>query len=330
MNDPEMAFGGGALLLPFFLLSVPFYAYVSVCLMIMARKTGAQPTWLAWIPIANLYLMCRIGGKSGAWVILLLLPLINVLFAILLFVEMAKALGRPAWTGVLILVPVVNLAVPAYLASGSPAAPRPVAPPPRATGSPRRGADASVCASCGSPVGADDRFCGECATPVVRAAVCQACGTAYTGDDRFCASCGTERGKNAPPAPAPAAAPPVATATAGAEASSSRWGTVTALVVLAVIIAGGVYAYRVINKSEEAEANAQPFYPTIPEYIPTTEKGGFTNLNSADQETVPADELPDMLAEEILRLLEEEGGTVVVDENTVIVGDGEDDEEKDE
>ena len=39
----------------------------------IARKTGTPSPWMAWIPVVNLVLMCRIAGRPGWW--LLLLPL---------------------------------------------------------------------------------------------------------------------------------------------------------------------------------------------------------------------------------------------------------------
>src|SRR3954454_9955762 len=61
---------------------------VVVILMIAAlwkvfTKAG-QPGWASIIPIYNLYILCKIGGKSGWWVLLLCIPLLNIVFAILL------------------------------------------------------------------------------------------------------------------------------------------------------------------------------------------------------------------------------------------------------
>ena len=36
-----------------------FYIYYAICLMFIAKKTNTAPAWLAWIPIGNLFLMCK-------------------------------------------------------------------------------------------------------------------------------------------------------------------------------------------------------------------------------------------------------------------------------
>jgi len=69
--------------------------------MFIAKKTGTPNSWMAWIPILNLYLMCKAAGKSGIWIILLLLPVVNVVATILLWAGMAQRLGRPGWWGLL-------------------------------------------------------------------------------------------------------------------------------------------------------------------------------------------------------------------------------------
>ena len=56
-------------------------------------KAG-QPGWASIIPIYNAYIICKIVGKPGWWVILLLIPLVNVVVGIILMVELAKAFGK--------------------------------------------------------------------------------------------------------------------------------------------------------------------------------------------------------------------------------------------
>ncbi|MFQ3583820.1 MAG: DUF5684 domain-containing protein [Cyanobacteriota bacterium] len=50
--------------------------------MMIGQKLSVPNTWLAWIPIANIWVMCRAAGKSGWWVILFFIPLVNLIFAI--------------------------------------------------------------------------------------------------------------------------------------------------------------------------------------------------------------------------------------------------------
>ena len=54
------------------------------------------------------------------------------------------------------------------------------------------GARATVCASCGKPVGSE-RFCANCGTPTAQAK-CTECGNDLAAGTRFCGNCGTKAG----------------------------------------------------------------------------------------------------------------------------------------
>ena len=57
------------------------------------EKAG-QPGWAAIIPIYNIYIMTKIGGKPGWWTILcLLLPF----FVIWIFNMISKSFGKDEW-----------------------------------------------------------------------------------------------------------------------------------------------------------------------------------------------------------------------------------------
>jgi Family of unknown function (DUF5684) len=92
------------------------YIYVSLALQTIAQKTNAANGWLAWIPIANIILMLNVAKKPIWWIILFLIPLVNIVMAILVWMGVATARNKPSWWGVLIIVPMVNLIVPGYLA----------------------------------------------------------------------------------------------------------------------------------------------------------------------------------------------------------------------
>ena len=59
----------------------------------MFVKAG-QPGWAAIIPIYNSYIMCKIAGRPGWWVILLLIPYLNFIFWIILMVDLAKSFAK--------------------------------------------------------------------------------------------------------------------------------------------------------------------------------------------------------------------------------------------
>jgi len=100
----------------FILFFVLAYAYFAYSIQIIARKTNTENEWFAWIPVLNVYLLCKIADKPGWWVILLVIPLVNTVFCILIWLAIAKARGKPEWLGVLSIIPPVNFVLPGYLA----------------------------------------------------------------------------------------------------------------------------------------------------------------------------------------------------------------------
>ena len=56
-------------------------------------KAG-QPGWASIIPIYNIYIWCKIVGRPGWWVILLLIPFVNFIIAIILSIDLAKSFGK--------------------------------------------------------------------------------------------------------------------------------------------------------------------------------------------------------------------------------------------
>ena len=99
------------------------YIYCSICLQFIAKKTNSEPAWLAWIPIANYFLMCKIAKVSYWWLLILLgafIPYVGAIsitaFMIFLWYKIAISVNKPGWMGVLTIIPLVNLVIMGYLA----------------------------------------------------------------------------------------------------------------------------------------------------------------------------------------------------------------------
>lgn len=106
----------GAIMMVFLLIAAAMYVYVSLALMTIAKKTNTENPWLAWIPIINIILMLNIAKKPLWWFILFLIPLVNIVIAIIVWMAIAEARHKPNWWGILMIVPFVNFIVPGYLA----------------------------------------------------------------------------------------------------------------------------------------------------------------------------------------------------------------------
>jgi len=116
MHSSGGAAAAGALVTIMTLVFAAFYVYTALCLQVIARKTNTANGWLAWIPIANVFLMLNIAQKPAWWFLLLLVPVVNVVIAVIVWMKIAKARSKAEWWGIMVIVPVMNVIAPGYLA----------------------------------------------------------------------------------------------------------------------------------------------------------------------------------------------------------------------
>jgi hypothetical protein len=106
----------GGFLIFILIFAAAMYVYMALAIQTIAQKTNTENPWLAWIPIVNIVLLLNIAKKPIWWFLLFLIPIVNIVIAILVWMGVAEARNKPNWWGILMIVPVVNLIVPAYLA----------------------------------------------------------------------------------------------------------------------------------------------------------------------------------------------------------------------
>lgn len=96
--------GGGALSGATGILWLALTVLVIAALWRLFNKAG-KPGWGAIIPIYNLYLMLAIIGRPWWWLLLYLIPFVNIVIAIMVTIEFARAYGRgwPFGIGMLLL-----------------------------------------------------------------------------------------------------------------------------------------------------------------------------------------------------------------------------------
>ncbi len=97
-------------------IGVALYFYNAMCLYEIALKLRAHSAWLAWIPLANLYLLVRLGERPEWWLAFYAFPLVGSVVDVILWMRISQRRGRPDWLGILMFVPVANLVVPGILA----------------------------------------------------------------------------------------------------------------------------------------------------------------------------------------------------------------------
>jgi len=75
------------------LFFVAFWIFLIAAQWKVFEKAG-QPGWACIIPIYNIYIMTKIGGKPGYWVLLLLVPIVNLVIIIWLINMISKSFGK--------------------------------------------------------------------------------------------------------------------------------------------------------------------------------------------------------------------------------------------
>jgi hypothetical protein len=96
------------------------YIYFSLAFMTIAKKLNHEKPWLAWVPLANMYLYVKLAGLSGWSALLFFIPAVNFVFIIIVMMKIAEKRGFESWLGLLIIVPMLNILIPGYLAWAEP------------------------------------------------------------------------------------------------------------------------------------------------------------------------------------------------------------------
>ena len=97
-------------------LDMVLYVVYSLPIFIIARKSEHEYAWFAFIPFLDLWLMCDMADVEIWWILIFMLPFINVLFYIYLWSRIAENTNKSPLWGILMIVPVVDIAVGFYLA----------------------------------------------------------------------------------------------------------------------------------------------------------------------------------------------------------------------
>jgi hypothetical protein len=100
--------GGGSAVFWFF-----YVAFIVIYLAagwVVFTKAGEEG-WKSLIPIYNLYVLLRIVGRPGWWLILYLIPIVNVVIWIIVSIDLAKSFGKGVGfaIGLILLTPIFYL-----------------------------------------------------------------------------------------------------------------------------------------------------------------------------------------------------------------------------
>ena len=87
----------GSFFLFFWIILLALYVYTALAVQTIAQKTNTANPWLAWIPIVNIVLLLNIAKKPIWWIILCLIPFVNIIVIIIVWMAVAEARNKPSW-----------------------------------------------------------------------------------------------------------------------------------------------------------------------------------------------------------------------------------------
>lgn len=127
-NDPSVFLGGLMMgfVAVFIIIGLAYYIYRAVATMAIAKRLKVENGWLAFIPIANFYLLAKLADAPW-WTmfafLLAFIPLIGPFAFLAVFVywwwQIAGRLKRENWWGLLQLIPIVDLIIIGIMAWGA-------------------------------------------------------------------------------------------------------------------------------------------------------------------------------------------------------------------
>ncbi len=92
-----------------YLLAFALYIFMSLCIFLIAKKLDVPAPWTAWIPLVQVWTIVASAGKPWWWILLLLVPIVNAVISIYLWICITENLGKNKWLGLLMLLPFINV-----------------------------------------------------------------------------------------------------------------------------------------------------------------------------------------------------------------------------
>ncbi|MFN6015719.1 MAG: DUF5684 domain-containing protein [Flavobacteriales bacterium] len=101
-------------------MAIILIIYVAVVVLMIASvwtvfTKAEKPGWAAIVPIYNLVILLEIVQKPVWWILLLLIPIVNFIILIIIYLELAKVFGKSSGFGVgLIFLGIIFLPLLAF------------------------------------------------------------------------------------------------------------------------------------------------------------------------------------------------------------------------
>lgn len=117
MNNYGNGGGVGVIGILFYLAVVAFYLY---CMWRLFEKAG-KPGWAALIPIYNVLVELEIIGRPWWWLLLMLVPVVDIVIGVMICLDLAKVFGKESGFAIgliflpFIFIPILALGEAKYL-----------------------------------------------------------------------------------------------------------------------------------------------------------------------------------------------------------------------
>ncbi len=92
------------------------HLFISYCCKLICDKAGTEPGILIWLPFLQWVPLFRAAGMSGWWCLGLLVPILNLVPALMWPFKIAEARGKSVWVAILLLLPFTGFFAFLYLA----------------------------------------------------------------------------------------------------------------------------------------------------------------------------------------------------------------------
>jgi hypothetical protein len=115
-----MMAGFGMIMTVLQIISLLVYIFFCYCIFRIAKRLDIPAPWLAFIPIIQIWTIVSCAGKPWWWILLLLVPLVNIIIWFIIWMSISENVGKSKVLGFLIalfmIIPIIGYLLPAILA----------------------------------------------------------------------------------------------------------------------------------------------------------------------------------------------------------------------
>jgi hypothetical protein len=96
------------------IIPLALVVFVIVAMWKVFTKAG-QPGWACIIPFYNTYVMLKIAGRPGWWLLLYFIPIVDLVIHIIVMIDFARKFGKGAGFGVgLVFLSIIFMPILAF------------------------------------------------------------------------------------------------------------------------------------------------------------------------------------------------------------------------